>query len=164
MLLIYPMGVYEINNREWLILSAPLLFFYVQPNADIKDAMRKLGLLLCLFLILTPVLAYATPLCLPSDSETASGHSHDGHDHDAHGQKHDHKNCSKVEMPDFGSNPVLSKFVSSFKVFQPVILAAPLPSLRGFVQSGAIRGPPPDWGVIKQASASILVTTARLRI
>jgi hypothetical protein len=105
-------------------------------------------------------MAYATPLCLPENSGTASNHPHD--DHDAHGKKHDHKNCSKVELPDFGSNPVLAKSVSVSKVFQIVLIPTPIILGRGFIQDKAIRGPPPDWGGIK--TASILLTTARFRI
>ncbi|MBI3420154.1 MAG: hypothetical protein HY053_08485 [Proteobacteria bacterium] len=131
--------------------------------------MRKLLLIFCMFLMLTPGLVCAMPACQPAAHNTLSVSTPCEHG-PIHGkQGHGHgpmlnKDCAKVDLQVATNYSSVKNPAVSGKVFYEAVFNEGRGQAFQLACIKNIRGPPPDWGGITHASASILITTARFRI
>jgi hypothetical protein len=122
-----------------------------------------------MFLMLTPGLACAMPSCLPNAHETRAAIEpcEDGHMHGKQERGHGpmlNTECAKVDLQVSADHPTLKAPAFSGKIFHDMVFDDGRSHGFRLAHSQTIRGPPPNWLGTKQASASILITTARLRI
>jgi hypothetical protein len=145
--------------------TEPLLFFYVHENSDIEIFMRKLALILCMFLTFMPGMTLAA--CLHDEgvpaNEPVHVHQHDSKAHN-HSPAHPEQHCSQGDLQYVTGGVALKEPTLSGKIFYVTVFDEGHSHGFQLARAQTIRGPPPDWPGVKQASASILITTARLRI
>jgi hypothetical protein len=133
--------------------------------------MRNFFTSILVLLMLTPSLACAMPMCFDKAEAIKAEQPCAGHASDHHGDNSAPKgkaagimaDCMGVDFqkadtasfdkPDLKSDPVVYTLVAN-------IVTKPLVN----IDSGTIRGPPPDWPTRSRTQPSILLTTQRFRI
>ncbi|HVY13128.1 MAG TPA: hypothetical protein VHB73_06155 [Alphaproteobacteria bacterium] len=129
--------------------------------------MKKALLILCAFLMLTPGLACAMPMCQPSASHAPSVTEHCDHNHA--GGQHSHGpmlngECAKVDLQVSTDHPTVKAPSFSSIVFYDTALNDGLEQGFRLARFKAIRGPPPDWPGLATLSQNTFRATARIRI
>jgi hypothetical protein len=134
--------------------------------------MKKMLFGILVFLMLTPSLACAMPVCFDKAEAAKANQPCAGHASEHHGDKSEPKgkkaglmadcmgvdfqkaDTASLEKPDLKSDSVVYMAGGTDVVIEPM----------AHTDAGTIRGPPPDWPALSQTQPSILLTTQRLRI
>ncbi|MCE7887920.1 MAG: hypothetical protein DYH13_10530 [Alphaproteobacteria bacterium PRO2] len=123
------------------------------------------------FLMLTPSLACAMPVCFDKAEAVKANQPCAGHASEHHGDKSEPKSKKAGLMADCMGVDFQKADTASFE--KPDLKSDSIHFIMAdglalnnvsHTDAGTIRGPPPDWPALSQTQPSILLTTQRLRI
>lgn len=133
--------------------------------------MKKMLFGILVFLMLTPSLACAMPVCFDKAEAVKANQPCAGHASEHHGDKSEPKSKKAGLMADCMGVDFQKADTASFE--KPDLKSDSIHFIMAdglalnnvsHTDAGTIRGPPPDWPALSQTQPSILLTTQRLRI